>query len=115
MMERAITVTIVILEDGRLVRDGWLGGEIVRMSGLRAARTMTAVSEHYEARLARSILKGGSNASAAAMTLLEYRDPATLDAAVALVADQGTMTEDAFNCVADAWETYRHLKHLCWD
>ncbi len=85
------------------------------MSGLTAARAMTAVSERYDARLARSILEGGSNASTAAMTLLEYRDPATLDAAVALVADQGTVTEDAFSCIADAWETYRHLKHLCWD
>jgi len=85
------------------------------MSGLRAARAMGAVSEHYDARLARSILEGGSNAPAAAMTLLEYRDPSTLDAAVALVADHGTMTEGAFNCVADAWETYRHLKHLTWD
>ncbi len=109
------TQSIVILEDDRLVRDGWLGGEIVRMSGLRAARAMTAVSEHYDARLARAILEGGSSASAAAMMLLEYRDPSTLDAAVALVADQGTVTEDAFDCVADAWETYRHLKHLCWD
>jgi hypothetical protein len=82
---------------------------------LRAARARVIVSERYETRLARAILEGGSNASTAAMTLLEYRDPATLDAAVALVADQGAVTEDAFNCVADAWETYRHLKHLAWD
>ncbi|MFI4978089.1 MAG: hypothetical protein ACHQC8_05375 [Solirubrobacterales bacterium] len=87
------------------------------MSGLRAARARVVVSERYETRLARAILEGGSNASTAAMTLLEYRDPATLDASLALVADQGAVTEDAFNCVAvaDAWETYRHLKHLAWD
>ena len=85
------------------------------MSRMGAVRAMTAVSERYDARLARSILEGGSSASAAAMTLLEYRDPSTLDAAVTLVADQGTVTEDAFDCVADAWETYRHVKHLCWD
>lgn len=82
---------------------------------LRAAEPPAAVSERYDARLARSILAGGSSAPQAAMTLLEYRDPATLDAAIGLVADQGTLTEDAFDCVADAWGTYRHLKHLCWD
>jgi len=49
------------------------------------------------------------------MTLLEYRDSATLDAAIGLVAEQGAVTEDVFDCVADAWETYRHLQHLCSD
>ncbi|HVA20213.1 MAG TPA: hypothetical protein VMU55_08560 [Solirubrobacteraceae bacterium] len=82
---------------------------------LRAAEAPAAVSECYDARLARSILAGGSSAPRAAMTLLEYRDPATLDAAIALVAGEGRVTGDAFDCVADAWETYRHLKHLCWD
>jgi hypothetical protein len=82
---------------------------------LRTARAATAVSERYGARLARAILDGGSSASTAAMTLLEYAEPATLNAAVALVANQGTLTEDAFDCLADAWETYRHLKHLAWD
>jgi hypothetical protein len=82
---------------------------------LRAARARVVVSELYEVRLARSILEGGTEASTAAMTLLEYRDPATLDAAVALVGEQGTVTADAFDCVADAWETYRHLRYLGWD
>jgi hypothetical protein len=82
---------------------------------LRAAEAPAIVSERYDARLARIILADGSSASQAAMTLLEYRDPATLDAAVGIVSEEGTVTEDAFDCVADAWETYRHLKHLCWD
>jgi hypothetical protein len=82
---------------------------------LRAARATSAVCERYDARLARAILEGGSNAPAATRTLLEYREPATLDAAVALIADYGTVTEDAFDCVADAWETYRHVRHLSWD
>lgn len=82
---------------------------------LRAAQAPAAVSERYDARLARDVLAGGSSAPRAAMTLLEYSDPATLDAAIALVAKEGAVTEDAFDCVADAWETYRHLKHLCWD
>lgn len=82
---------------------------------LRAARTTTVVSESYDARLARAILAGGSNAPAAAMALLESQEPATLSAAVALVADHGTMTQGAFDCVADAWETYRHVRHLSWD
>ncbi len=82
---------------------------------LRAARARVVVPECYEARLARSILEGRPSASAAAMTLLEYIDPPTLDAAVALIAGQGAVTEDAFSCVADAWETYRHVQNLCWD
>jgi len=69
----------------------------------------------YEARLARAIREGGTNASTAAMTLLEYRDPPSLKAAVALVASQGAVTTDAFDCIADAWETYRHLRQLSWD
>jgi len=91
----------------------WTIGEPTMV--LRAARATSAVCERYDARLARAILEGGSNAPAAARTLLEYREPATLDAAVALIADQGTVTEDAFDCVADAWETYRHVRHLGWD
>jgi hypothetical protein len=82
---------------------------------MRAARAVTAAAESYDARLARVILEGGSRASAAAMTLLELREPATLDAAVAFVARQCRVTRDVFDCVADAWETYRHVKHLTWD
>jgi hypothetical protein len=82
---------------------------------LRAARARVVVSERYDARLARAVIEGGPDASTAVMTLLEYGDPATLDAAVALVGEQGTVTADAFDCVADAWETYRHLKHFTWD
>ena len=82
---------------------------------LRAPRASVVGSESYEARLAQCILVGAPDASQAAMTLLEYRDPSTLDAAVALVANQGTVTEAAFNCIADAWETYRHLRDLGWD
>lgn len=65
--------------------------------------------------MARTIREGGANASTAAMTLLEYGDPSSLEAAVALVAAQGAVTTDAFDCVADAWETYRHLRQLGWD
>jgi hypothetical protein len=82
---------------------------------LREAEARPAVSERYAARLARNVLEGGLSAPQAAMTLLEYSDAATFDAAIELVAGQGTVTGDAFDCVADAWETYRHLKHLCWD
>ncbi len=73
------------------------------------------VCERYDARLARGILEGGPDAPTAAMALLEYRDPPTLAAAVALLADYGTATEAASSCVADAWETYRHVKHQSWD
>jgi hypothetical protein len=33
----------------------------------------------------------------------------------AQVAAQEAVTTDAFDCVADAWETYRHLQQLSWD
>jgi hypothetical protein len=61
------------------------------------------------------ILDGAPDASQAAMKLLDYSDPETLDGAVALVAAHGTLTTEAFDCVADAWETYRHFKDLSWD
>jgi hypothetical protein len=82
---------------------------------LRTPWSSVLTSASYEARLARIILEGGSEARAAAMTLLEHSDPPTLNAAVALVADRGTLTSDAFDLLADAWESYRHLKHLSWD
>ncbi|MFZ2050490.1 MAG: hypothetical protein WB698_01545 [Solirubrobacteraceae bacterium] len=73
------------------------------------------VCERYDARLARSILEGGPDAPAAAMTLLEYDDPLTLTAAVALIANYGMVTKDAFSCLANAWETYRHVRYQSWD
>ena len=76
---------------------------------------MNGVAELYDARLARAILEGDAHAPAAAATLLEYCDPCTLDAAVGLIARHGMVTQDAFDCVADAWETYRHMRHLSWD
>lgn len=82
---------------------------------MRSAPAWVRDRQCYEARLTRAIREGGSDASAAAMTLLEYRDPSSLEAAVALVAAQGAVTTDAFDCVADAWETYRHLRQLSWD
>lgn len=82
---------------------------------LRQAHATSVVCERYDARLARAVLEGGSNARAAAMALLEYSEPATLDAALALVAGHGAMMGDTFDCVADAWETYRHVRHLSWD
>lgn len=82
---------------------------------MRAARARAATSQIYAARLARCILEGEPSAAAAAMTLLEYLDPPALGVAVALIADQGEVTPDVFDCVADAWEIYRHFKHLAWD
>jgi hypothetical protein len=82
---------------------------------LRTSWSSVPLSESYEARLARIILRGGAAASPAAMALLEHRDPPTLDAAVALVAGQGPVTIAAFDFLADAWESYRHLRHLTWD
>jgi hypothetical protein len=47
--------------------------------------------------------------------LMESCEPETFEGAVALLAGQGTVTVDAFDRVADAWETYRHLRHVSWD
>lgn len=82
---------------------------------LRAAGVRSTLSERYDARLARRILAGGSSAPKDAIALLEYCDPETLDVAVGLVAEEGALTQDVIDCVTEAWETYRHLKHLCWD
>lgn len=69
----------------------------------------------FEAQLAQRILVGTPNASEAAMTLFERCQPQTIGAAVGLVASHGRVTVDAFDRVADVWETYRHLKNLSWD
>ena len=82
---------------------------------LRAHRAEIVASESYDARLARSVLRAGVDAEAAAMALLEHSEPPTLDAAVALIARHGAIGEAAFDCLADAWETYRHLRHFSWD
>jgi NADPH-dependent ferric siderophore reductase len=72
-------------------------------------------SSSYEARLARRVLLGDASASPAAMELLDRCQPQTIDAAVALLAEQGNVSVDAFDCLADAWTTYRHLIDLSWD
>ena len=82
---------------------------------LRTPRSQRTDSQYYEARLAREILAGSADAPAAAMSLLEHVDPPTLDTAARLVADQGPMNARAFDLLADAWESYRHLKNLSWD
>lgn len=82
---------------------------------LEVGRARAAVSDRYRAQLARTILGGGSNADETTMMLLEYCEPTSLEAAVALLLDQGTVTAAAFDRVADAWETYRHLKDVTWD
>jgi len=69
----------------------------------------------YDARLAQRVLLGGRNAEQAAMALLERCQPETLDAALGLLAGHGRLTADAFDRVADAWTTFRHIKHLSWD
>jgi hypothetical protein len=80
---------------------------------LRAAGAK--VTGSHTGQLAKCVLAGAPDASQAAIILLESCEPETIDAAVALLADQGTVTVDAFDRIADAWETYRHLKNLSWD
>ena len=81
----------------------------------RAPRSRICSRESYEARLARIILAGGDHGRAAAVTLLEHRDPATLHDAASLLADQSRVTADAFDLLADAWESYQHIKNLSTD
>lgn len=82
---------------------------------LRAQREQIAFCEDYEARLARLILCADAGAEAAAMALLEYSDAPTLDDVLNLIARHGVIGEAAFDCVADAWETFRHVRHFSWD
>ena len=69
----------------------------------------------YAARLARTVLDGGPAAAAASIRLLEIADPPTLTAALAVVGRQGDVRPATFDCMADAWERHRHMKHLAWD
>jgi hypothetical protein len=69
----------------------------------------------YEARLAERVLCGGKNADEAAMAFLERWQPETLDEAVRLLVEYGRLTVHGFDRLADAWTTFRHLKHLGWD
>lgn len=91
--------------------------EMQEMSAVpaRARERALAGREIYEARLARRISEGGPGAAEAAMALLEHRDPPSLEAAAAIVRDHRTISPDAFDCLADAWETYRHIQHQSLD
>jgi hypothetical protein len=82
--------------------------------GLSAASAATR-STRYDARLAERVLLGGKNAAEAAMALLERYQPETLEDAVGLLSVHGTLTTEGFDRLADAWATFRHLKHLSWD
>jgi hypothetical protein len=101
-----------------LLRYGGLAGEIPWVEfavPLRAAGARVLASEGVEARLARYLLADSPTAAATAMTLLEYYEPCSLDIAVALIAGQGVVAVQVFDAVADAWERYRHVRHLAWD
>jgi hypothetical protein len=82
---------------------------------LKARRDTAIGVATYQQRLAKRILDGGADASRATMELLEYSDVETLDEAVALVAAHGVVSTESFDCLADAWETYRHFRDLSWD
>lgn len=69
----------------------------------------------YDARLAERVLCGGKHADEAAMACLERWQPETLGDAVGLLAGYGRLTVEGFDRLADAWTTFRHLKHLGWD
>jgi hypothetical protein len=83
--------------------------------GLSAASGAARRSMSYDARLAERVLLGGKNAEHAAMALLERCQPETLEAAVGLLEGHGALTTQAFDRLADAWATFRHIKHLSWD
>lgn len=82
---------------------------------LRLRRRDAAAPQDYETRLAQAIRGGGDRAPVAAMRLLEHLDPPTLQAAAARLAEQQTLNVEVFDRLADAWETYRHIRHLSWD
>ncbi len=82
---------------------------------LSAASGTARRSKSYDARLAERVLLGGKNAEQAAMALLERCQPETLSAAVGLLEGHGRLTTHAFDRLADAWGTFRHVKHLSWD
>ena len=80
-----------------------------------SAMSAATRSTSYDAQLAERVLLGGKNAEQAAMALLERCQPETLEDAVGLLARHGRLTGQAFDRLADAWATFRHVKHLSWD
>ncbi len=75
---------------------------------------MTLVPTNYEERLAQRVLTG-QRAREAALNLFERTGPQSLDEAIAKVCADRRPAAPAFDAIADAWDTYRHLKHLPWD
>jgi hypothetical protein len=69
----------------------------------------------YDQRLAWRVRECAENAVGAALMLFERWDPPTLDHAVELVCIDHRPSSETFDAIADAWERYRHQRHLPWD
>jgi hypothetical protein len=68
----------------------------------------------YDDRLAREVLDGEGDAIAA-IASFERQEPASLTAAAQLLSGHGTLTTEAFDRVACAYDIYRHVRNMPCD
>lgn len=76
---------------------------------------MISLPASSDARLRFRLLDRDDEALSAAMDLLERHDPASLDQALALLADGPPVTPPTFEVLAQAWDRYFHIRNLPWD
>ena len=76
---------------------------------------MSLIATSFDERLARRILQGEGNEVQAAVTLFERHDPVTLEDAVGLLEAYGSVTPQAFEHAAEAWDIFWHLRDMPCD
>lgn len=77
------------------------------------AAALTADS--YDARLARSALRGEPEAVDSAIIFFERNSPPTLHEAIELLRGYGEISPQAFQRIDEAWDTYWHLRYQPFD
>jgi hypothetical protein len=113
---QSIMATLVRVTAALWLIDAQLGDRPVRRRPLEAPpeRRADRLPTQFE-RLAQRVNGGGAGAVEAALELLERSEPATFSEAVRLVSADGMPAGAAFDAIADAWETYRLVRHMPWD
>jgi hypothetical protein len=69
----------------------------------------------YDRRLAQAVLDGAPDAERAALTLFERREPRSRTQAIDLVVPFGPVPPETFDCIARAYDVYRHTVDMPHD
>lgn len=69
----------------------------------------------YDERLARAVRDGEGDATRAALTLFERREPESLVQAIELVAPDGPLAPQLFDRLTRAYDVYRHARDMPCD